>query len=436
MAVVSCVAGGQWSCFGQEMMGESGSVAGGEFVVEAIQRIEAADSNGAADFNDEVVVVDSPQALVDSWDERIESLLSWGPVDIRPHIDYDVAYHDNIFASVEQDAIEDVIHEFSPGFAVESVASRIGGLGSEPLYFELDYTPTVRLFQDTTSQNNVDQAARIVVQQPFQRVGLRGQFDFLDTQNPFAEAGNRTQKTITSGGLGVSYELGGKTSLDLGLRAEIRDFDFLIDTRQWSNMNWVDYDYSEKVNVGVGVGAGYTEVEDHSDFIMEDLRVRAKWTPTEKLVASLSGGAQWRQFRDDVGDGSKVSPIIAGDLAWYVLRNTMVRLLVSQQVYASNFVGGNTEDNTRFSGQLRQRVLQKVDFTLSGGLGHIESNSFDPTIQSVRARGYHFFDAQVAYQFLDRGRFSLYYQLREREGNSSVNESVQNRVGMRLGYSF
>lgn len=437
--VVSCIpffSNAHWSCLGQETINEFGADAGGEFIAQPIQRIDPVEMGIDAGAAAEVPVIDSPLALAESWDEKLESLLSWGPMDIRPHIDYDVAYNDNIFASAEEDEIDDVIHEFSPGFAIESVDSRMGGIGAEPLYLTLDYTPTFRMFQETTSQNNVDQTASLVVQQPFQRLGLIGDFNFLDTQNPFIEAGNRSQKTIYQGGVRALYELGGKSRLDLGLRTDVRDFDILINTKQWRNINWLDYEHSEKLDLGIGVGVGYTEVEGNSNFITEELQGRTTWNPTAKLVASLSAGAQWRQFREDNDDDGQVSPIVSGDLTWFARQNTLLRLLVSQQVSASNFVRANTEENTEFRGQLRQRLLQKFDFTLSGGVGYIESDSFDPTVVTVGSRSYHFYRAQVAYRFLERGIASIYFQRRDREGNLSVNESTVNRVGLRLGYSF
>jgi hypothetical protein len=415
------------------VIGHGQEVASGtEFVAEQLTRIDPVASEAIAE---NVQMSDSPEALAKTWDENLESLFRYGSVDLKPHFAYRLQHNDNIFSGNGVTEVDDIIHEVSPGLKLESISGGTSGIGGYPLHFEADYTPTFRYFQETTAQNNIDQTASIIVNQPFQRLGLSATFDFLETENPFIEAGNRSAKTIYIGGLSAIYELGGKTDLEMGLHGEVRNFEGLIDTKEWKNMDWINYGVTEKTEMALGGGLGYTEVGGNSNFITEDLQGRIRYVPTAKLASTLSGGVQWRQFQDVVGDDSKLSPIVQGDLTWYALDNTLLLLQGGHRVAASNFVLANIEDTTSFSATIRQRVMQKVDINLTGGLGFVDSEGFGATA-SVGSRDYNFYQITGAYSLVTRGKVSVFYRNQDRSGNAQVNASVVNVIGLDLSYQF
>jgi len=408
-------------------------VSGSEFLAEQLTRIDPVASESTTE---NVHVSDSPDALARTWDENLESLFRYGSVDLKPHFAYSLQHNDNIFAGNGVTEVDDLIHEVSPGLKLESIPGGISGIGGYPLYFEVDYTPTFRYFQETSAQNNIDQTARFTVDQPFQRLGLGATFNFLETENPFIEAGNRSPKTIYRGSLSAIYELGGKTDLEFGLYGEVRNFEGLIGTKQWNNMDWINYEVTEKVEMALGAGVGYTDVEGNSNSITEDLQGRIRFAPTAKLASTLTGGVQRRQFQDVVGDDSKLSPIVQGDLTWFALDNTMLRLQGAHRVAASNFVLANIEDTTSFSATVRQRVMRKVDISVSGGIGFIDSEGFGVTTPSAGSRDYKFSQITGAYSLVTRGKVSVFYRVQDRSGNAQVNASVINVIGMELSYQF
>ena len=128
--------------------------------------------------------------------------------------------------------------------------------------------------------------------------------DYQLEKTTLIEAGQRAQVENISSALSAAYQFGDKTSLETNFRRVSVGYNQagLIGYTEYNTEDWFNYEVAEDLPVSLGVVAGADDVANHQDQTYEQLRVRARYSYTEKLAFDVSGGGELRQFEMESRD--------------------------------------------------------------------------------------------------------------------------------------
>ncbi|HZT21338.1 MAG TPA: hypothetical protein VFB55_00355 [Verrucomicrobiae bacterium] len=349
----------------------------------------------------------------------------WGPVILRPHLDYQFLYGNGINASPGQQE-DTVVQRLAPGVLFD--------LGP---HWTLDYTPTLNFYSNRRFRDTVDHHVALGWGTAYgndwffsaaQNVSL--------TSDPNVATAAQTDQQNYSTAFNASYLINTKLSLDLGLN---QDFNYigqaqsstnqlqnLTDSRVWSTMDWLNYQFWTRLNAGIGIGGGYVNLAAGSDQTFEQYQARVNWRATDKISFQLSGGLQDQQYLSSSA-GDLLTPIFTVLVQYQPFDQTRLSLSASRTVSTSYFQNQTTE-NTSLAGDLNQRLLGRLYLDLSGGYTHTKYVS-SATVGQIgfgtgRSEDSYFFGARLTCPFLKRGTAAVFYQYSDNSSAQSGFVSV------------
>jgi hypothetical protein len=369
-----------------------------------------------------VATAESDLAPAEAPPARPESPFNWRGVTLRPHLDFTVMYGDGIQnrPGAREKTVTEVI---APGMLIE--------LGRN---WALDYTPRLTYyssdaFKDTLGHNA---SLRGGVKYENWKFGLIQSYSL--TEDPLIETGTQTEQEVFGTHLTASHPLGSKMLLELGVHQYFRFAEGLNDSRSWSTLNWLNYQFAPKLSVAAGVGGGYDRVSPGPDMTFEQIQSRLNWRIAQKLNLAVNGGVEIRQIKS-TGADDLVNPIYGASIQYRPFDYTTLTLAGDRRVHPALSSGTVTEE-TEISIAVNQRLLGMLFLTVSGGYvttDYVSSFGGTPTVRSDDRKQVM---VSLAYSFLKRASASVFYQASDHESNVVGYSYGSTQVGLNLAYRF
>ena len=363
-----------------------------------------------------------PSETAASFPSAGRNLFQWGPVHLRPHLDYRFLYGDGIHAQPNQ-ATTTVIHTISPGLLFD-----IGR------HWSLDYTPSLRYYSSDRFRDTTDHS-----------VTLDGRTSYLDwilglahnsslISDPLIETGRQTDQETHSTALSATHLLNSKMSLDLGLNQNFRSAEQFTSSRAWSTMDWLNYQFWPRFGAGIGAGFGYIDVNAGSDMTYEQYQGRLSWQPVNKISLAVNGGVEDRQFLDsDAPD--LINPIFGTSITYRLFEQTILSLSANRAVSVSYF-RNQAFEKTALTAGLQQRLFGKLHLGVQGGCSTTEYVATSDRLSVNRSDDYTYVGAQLSCAFLKKGTIGIFFQHSENTSNESGFGYSSDQGGVRIGYHF
>jgi len=338
----------------------------------------------------------------------------------------------------------------SPGQRTDSLINTLSpgiflGLGS---HWSVDYTPTLRFYSTPNLQNGVDHVVHFGGGTTYEDWAFGLSQDYSKTSQPLIETGSQTEQELFATGLSAVHTFNSKLSLDLGANQVFRFVSQpigqtfqLTDTREWSTMNWLNYQVVPRLTFGVGVGFTYDQITSSPDMTAELYQGRVNWRPTDKLTLTLAGGVEDRQFLN-TSIADKITPIFSFTGLYQIFENTSLSATAQRTVSPSYYSGALSEATTVTAG-LHQRILKKFLFEATASYStttyHGAGSLVNPN--SVANYDYTSYDLRLGTGFLRRGTVSVFFQQTFVNSNSgSASGGLYNYTttqgGLSLAYRF
>jgi hypothetical protein len=251
-----------------------------------------------------------------------------------------------------------------------------------------------------------------------------------------------TENYVTA--LTANWHMSTKMSLELALN---QDFQFVnpgastnqfTDSRLWSTMDWLNYQFWPKFGAAIGIGAGYDQLSVGSDMTFVQLQGRINWTVADKLIVLISGGVEDRQFLESSAP-DLINPIFNANIRYQLFEQTALTLTASRTVNSSIYQNQITESAVVSAG-VSQRFFRKLYFDLSGGY---QSSSYKATTLTTtgianlnRQDNYAFAGVRLTTHLLRRATAAVYYQYSRNLSNASGFGYASSQGGLELGYRF
>ncbi len=349
----------------------------------------------------------------------------WGTVVMRPHLFYRFTEGSGIPAA-GTNHVATAIYEFSPGLLFE-----IGR------HWTLDYTPTWRFFSNSKFQDTLDHSVTLTGGTTYEDwvLGLVQRVEMSSA--PLVETGMQTDQEIYSTGLNASYRFNSKMSADLALNQRFVSSSGFNSFREWSTLNWLNYQFGRGLHAGIGAGFGYVAVETGSDMAYEQLQGRINWRVTDKIGFEVHGGVENRQFLMG-GVSDLISPVAGVRVQYQPFETTRLSLNVDHAVSPSTIVvaaQNQITESTAFGIRLNQRLLKRLHLDL-GGEYHDITYSAAGGGSAGRKDEIYSFSVRLSCAFLKRANVAVFYQISDNSSSQSGYTYSATQIGIEVGYQF
>jgi hypothetical protein len=346
----------------------------------------------------------------------------WGPVSLRPHVFYRFLYGDGI-AAAQGDYVSTIIQQASPGF--------LFGIGD---HWALDYTPTWTTYSNKQFRDTLDHSVTLTGGTAYEDwvFGLSQSYIFSST--PQIETGTQTDEESYLTAITGSYRFNSKMSMDLALNQSLVSAQDFTSHREWSTLDWLNYQFWPRLDTGVGAGFGYIAVETGSDMTYEQILGRIGWRPTDKISFQIHAGVEDRQFLSG-GEGDEINPVAGALIQYQPIEFTKFSLTADRVVATALTVTNSITESTEVVGDLNQRLFEKLYLDLSGGYHNIKYIA-SGTTDTSRTDNYYTFDVRLSCPFLKRGTVAVFYQYSDNSSTASGFTFTSSQVGFEVGYRF
>ena len=380
----------------------------------------------------------------DMTDSSLPQPLRFGPVTFRPHPYYHFLYDTGIKSGTNASQ-RSIVQEFSPGMTVD--------LGR---HWTLDYTPTLRFYSNRAFRNSVDHSAILTGATRYEDWAFHLSQSFSQSDSTLLETATQTKQQNYDTEFGGTRILSEKLSLDFGGSQVFNYVSGFQNSRTWSTMEWLNYEYNKRLIFGVGAGGGYVNIESDSalpgnpDQSYEQMSARVHWRATDKLGFSLTGGFQEREILAS-GYDNQLNPTFEATIEYAPFDHTTISLNGSRSVSPSDYVANaQSQATTSVTLQLCQRILE--DYSLTVGAGYTQ-NEYDQSqkvllpsppfppgstgvLGSIRTDDEYSFTMRLGRSFLKRGSVAVTYQYSDNISSLTGFSYRSNQIGFEIGFAY
>jgi len=352
-----------------------------------------------------------------------------GPLDIHPHFFYQLLYATGV--------------QFAPGLAQDTITQNIspGLLVNIGRNWTLDYTPTYSIYTEIHSPTNaalhnaLNHAATLNGGLAYGDwvLGFGQTYNYSDTPL-IVTAGQTVQETFVTTLTG-SYRFNTVMSVDLSANQNFTYYDKLTNTREWSTMDWLNYQFWPRLDGSLGIGGGYDNVSAGVDSVFEQYQARVNWRATDLTSFQVHGGLEDRQFLGS-GNSDLINPIFGAEAKWKASEVTAIAVDADRTESMSPYQDQIIEA-TDVTATLNQRLLKKLFLSAGGGYHWDTYVSTSAPFASINRRDKNYtINASLTCVFFKRGTIAATYQYSENTSTLPGYGYSSNQYGFQLGYQF
>ena len=356
-----------------------------------------------------------------------EGMFRLGSFDFFPRAYASVFYDDNIFIR-ETDKVDDLVWALRPGITVTSSDMTTNGGKS----LTISYDPSFLIYTDQTDRSTINHAAALSASLAFTKLSLGLSQTVSSATDPVVEAGTRADRLALGTALTSRYAFGEKLSAEMNFGLDITDYPDRYNSWDWSNRDWLNYQYSSRLNVGVGLTLGYIDMEDFPDQNYEDLLLRAIYSASEKLDVNASVGLDWRQYRSGVDD--TLAPVWDVAAVYRPRERTSLSLGLFQRYSSSAFYGNQNNLSTGVNVGVRQEFLTRYVLSVTARYYHSDYEATDPGASTRGTDDVFLVRPQFEVQLKERWTAGVSYEFSHNA--SDDRPFTRNRVGLETRWAY
>jgi Putative beta-barrel porin 2 len=339
-----------------------------------------------------------------------------------PHMDYQFIVAHSLLAA-PGDTENSTIQQFSPGLLID--------LGD---HWAVDDTVTLDEYSNKRFGSDFNNALTIVGQTVYTDwiFGFEQLADYSSAPLIVVaqQADVQTYTTVVTGHKEVSDHV----SMDLSAE---QDMYFISggfqNSRDWTTLDWLNYDFSPRLNIGIGPGLGYVNVDFGDDQTYEEALGRLNWRATDKISFQLNGGAEEWEYLG-TGGGALFNPVFGGSIQYQPFDVTSLYFSASRGIEES-YYRGEVTDITALEAGVNQRFFGQFYVGLNGGY-ELSQFIVQGDTTASRTDNDYYIGARLSHSFLQRGTASLFYQYTDAQSTAAGFSYRSPQYGVELEYAF
>ncbi len=280
---------------------------------------------------------------------------------------------------------------------------------TDALYVAFRYTPTISTFIDIDKREIIDHSVAFNSGFRFSKLALVVDQRITPYSGGDIESGSFISRNVYATSVSAEYEVSDKTSVELGLGNNIRDYQDGFDSQETTVRGFSNYSMTEKIRLGLGGAYGHVTSTGSSNQDYQQALVRGLYLATEKTTLFAESGYEQRQFSSKIKDQSSIVFKAGGSLA--LLPKTTLSVNASRNQIPSSVVRNSNTGSTGFSGSITQAVY-KVKLGLTGGYEIIEFSKSSVGSPKISSYPYYNYGFSASYPITDWWNIGLAYSHR------------------------
>jgi hypothetical protein len=338
-------------------------------------------------------------------------------------------YDDNIYLeSNGGPKVADYIWSVSPLIAWNS-AAQTGADNS----VQMAYAPTFLFYQENVNDDTVDQSGNFVYNFNSGRTDLVVSESIQSVQDSNADEGGLVTATTSVTEINFTYQLTGKTSLNLSSLQTISEDDPGFRSTEWTSAAYLDYQMTGKTSIGVGALVGFADLEGPNQ-TFEQLNGRVSYVPTAKLSFSATAGLEFREMQGYGGADLTPEFSLSGNYQPFDGTNVMLGAYRREE-YSGKFYGENYLA-TGVSASFSQRLLHEIYFVLSGAF---ENATYQDNVSDASTgQSYNYFTIRPGVSFAptDWCQLNFFYEYRTNLAEGDLESFSDNQAGFSASFTY
>jgi hypothetical protein len=248
----------------------------------------------------------------------------WGSLQAYPHMRYSLTYG-NGFQTQPGSNSASLVNTVAPG-----VLFKLGE------HWTLDYTPTLHFYTSGNLQDTTDEEVMLRGGTTYENWKLSLSQSYIDTTQPIIETGTQIEQSAYSTTFVAIRELGSKMSLESVLDQTFRYTTDLTTLHEWSDSEWLNYQFIPQFGAALGISGGYNELSVGSDIPFQKVSGRITFRPGPKLSLTVEGGAEESEFIHAATNApSTLNPIFDVSAVYLFREKTTLTLNATRTVIPS-----------------------------------------------------------------------------------------------------
>jgi hypothetical protein len=271
-------------------------------------------------------------------------------------------------------------------------------------FLQVTYRPTIALYAENPDLNTVDEFADALYAHQFAKFTLSIEQKYERLSQPTIEdnaAGTLIHRDIYTTTARTSYIYSDKLSSYGTANQIVRNYqsDLDTDSTEWNADYYFLYQFFPKLSLGLGPRIGFVDVDKAANQAYQGALVHLFYPASGKLSFMLAAGAELRETEHNA-QADRVSPIFEAQAVYKPFDSMTIILDAGRHRIVSNTQVGQDYTANVVSIQVRQRFLQSVYLTLTGGYQDDEYSGADAP-GPVRDDSYYFVRAGVEWTSKD-----------------------------------
>jgi len=306
---------------------------------------------------------------------------SIGRPDVAPIVEVRTTYDDNIFISPtgrKSDFYTTAVAGLAVGWG--DFRDQLIPLGAYQETFEnlrtpdfdsrqflfASYTPGYTAFVTHSDQNSVDQNATLGAKWSFGNLTCDIRATYRLFSEALVDAGTRIRQSQFNVSADSQYQFSARTGLEVDLNLITHHFDqsSQVDSSEWIDRNYLNYQVMPKTQISAGLVLGYVDLQTGPSQTYEQGLARVSYDTGHKTSANLFGGVEFRQFTE--GGKSSTNPVFGVQAVYTPADGTTIQLSASRLVTNSAEYVAQDIVATGVALAVSQEVFKKVTLTLQG----------------------------------------------------------------------
>ena len=359
----------------------------------------------------------------------LQPLLQWGALSLQSHLLYRLSYGDGL--------------QPQPGHQTKTAINELDpGLMFQWGHWTLDYTSMLRLYSSRDFRDSFNNAVTLTGGTTYEDWAFGLSQSYLSSSDPLIETASQLDHQTYSTALSAICQLSSKASLELGANQNFRFLDNTVpgeqlsDSRSWSTMDWLNFQFRSGLGGAVGAGFGYDNVAVGSDMTSEQLQGRITWHVVNKASLVLSGGGEARQFLRS-GASDLISSIFSLSARYSPFEVTTFSVTAFRD-FSPSFYQDQVTESTSISVGLHQRILGKLFLDLNGGFANTtyHASTLAPVATNIDNYDSTFFGARLATSVLKRGSAAIFYSVNYNSSAAAIYNYTTTQFGLELSYRY
>ena len=322
----------------------------------------------------------------------------------------------------------DLIFAFGANFRL------LWGFKKDESYLAIDYSPTMLVFADHSRENAFDQKAGLAAQWRLAKLTLGAQAGLRTLSGGDVDVGDRADRILWQITLQAKYDYSTKTSFEVNLSPNASDYSRYLDSMEWVNSNWVDYQAFPKTRIGAGLTFGYLKPEGGDSQTYQQALVRITNPLTGKTTVNASGGIEYRQLGGS--GGTQTTPVFRLGVGYRPFDGTQITVEASRRIYSSASMAGENFVSTGGVVSIRQRLFKRYHAMLAGGYEDAKYEGTQGQASSARHDKYFYLRPGVTFAVTKWVTFELYYQYSRNTSTFTLSEFDNNVAGIQASVAF